>query len=122
MGNPTHDKLVDCLRNGWKHNNHLKASQPWKLFYPDEVVVVVVIDELKDRRCKIAGAAKHSNALGDTICDAGTETAEQSDSLDAHLRESDKTSMTGDYIGLHSGAGFPHGTPSEVVLRPEDIL
>jgi hypothetical protein len=141
---PHEESLLDCLRRGVEHNSRLRARQPWKVFFPDEVVVVAEFSEVVGRRCKsvkerteptamlsvaarqvhlrrkksVPEPEKKPNNLD--VCSLG---ATQDEDLDNHIPENHKRNPTGGvYRGLHSGAGFPKGTPSEVTLRPEDVL
>jgi len=104
--------LEDCLTEGVKTNAKIRSSEPWKLFFPDEVVAVAVFGEVLTSSCK-AETEKFSEQ-----CSA----AEADSQLDAHLLPHDKHSADGIYQGIRTGRGFPSGTPYQVVMRPEDIL
>jgi len=109
--------LRACLEAGVASNSRLRAEYPWKLFQPREVVVVAIFGALSSRQCQPAGLS--GVCCMDALC---FSRAEGSDTLDAHLADSEKVSQDGVYQGLHAGAGFPEGTPAEVVMRPEDVL
>jgi len=115
------EPLVDCLQRGVKQNARLHATEPWKLYFEEEVVAVAVFDEIVGRRCNAeAGIPEHARAA---VC-AGGAVADQA--LGSHLGSSQKRPTVGRrsavFRGIHSGAGYPEGAPREIVLRPEDLL
>lgn len=106
-----------CLLEGVTTNARLKALEPWKTFFLEEVVVVAEYSALTERECS------YSDGFQTVLCgnmNANNEFNEGN--IDAHLRIEERTSMMGDYVGLATGAGFPYATPQEVVMRPEDVL
>jgi len=106
-----------CLLEGVTTNARLKALQPWKSYFPEEVVVVAEYSALTQHECS------YSDGFQTVLCgNADENNMFQEGNIDAHLRTEDRTSMLGEYVGLATGAGFPHATPQEVVLRPEDVL
>jgi len=111
-GPAAHPSFLQCLKDGLQTNARLQAKEPWKVYWPDEVVVVAIFGTVTQRQCRALG---HQGEL----CASGAEEAKD---LDAHLTESERNSADGAYQGLHAGAGFPQGTPHEMVLRPEDVL
>jgi len=115
-GPRTYSTLLECLQSGIRINAELRALSPWKLHLPDEVVVMVIFSTITQRQCKPEGSS--TDVLSSALC----SDAEQASGLDAHLTSAEKSSTDGVYQGLHTGAGFPEGTPREVYLRPEDIL
>lgn len=106
-----------CLLEGVTTNARLKALEPWKTYFPDEVVVVAEFSALTQRECS------YTNDFQTVLCGNMDENNMFSEgNIDAHLSLEDRTSMLGEYVGLATGAGFPYATPQEVVLRPEDVL
>lgn len=111
--------LYDCLVQGMESNARLRALEPWKTFFPEEVIVVAEIRALPGRACNPSSDAEEATL--DVLCDSADENS-LSDRLDVHLRETAMQSQDGIYQGIHVGEGFPKGVPREVHLRPEDIL
>jgi hypothetical protein len=105
-----------CLLEGITTNARLKALEPWKSFFPEEVVVVAEYSALTQRECS------YTDGFQTVLCSNAENNMFNEDSIDAHLRLGDRTSTIGEYVGLATGAGFPYATPQEVVLRPEDVL
>jgi len=106
-----------CLLEGITTNARLKALQPWKTFFPEEVVVVAEFSALTQRECS------YSDGFQTVLCGNADQPGMFNEGMiDAHLRLEERTSMLGEYKGLATGAGFPYATPQEVVLRPEDVL
>jgi len=106
-----------CLIEGIATNARLKALEPWKTYFAEEVVVVAEFSALTQRECS------YTNGFQTVLCgNADENNMFNEGSIDAHLRTEDRTSTLGDYVGLATGAGFPYATPQEVVLRPEDVL
>eukprot|EP00931_Biecheleriopsis_adriatica_P043097 TRINITY_DN24635_c0_g1_i1.p1 TRINITY_DN24635_c0_g1~~TRINITY_DN24635_c0_g1_i1.p1 ORF type:complete len:1166 (-),score=251.89 TRINITY_DN24635_c0_g1_i1:139-3345(-) len=114
-GGPKSDApLEQCLQDGVKANAGIRAKEPWRLYFPDEVVVMATFKDIKQSTCKAESAAK----LSSKVC-SGAKT----DSMaGAHLLAADKKSSDGVYQGIRTGSDFPTGTPYEIVLRPEDLL
>jgi len=115
------ETLLSCMRRGVQQNARLHAREPWRLYFKDEVVVVAVFDEIARRRCNPrADAPEHSYSV---VC---AHSASLDAALGNHIDDVDKRPALGKhsvvYRGFHSGAGYPVGTPREIVLRPEDIL
>merc|ERR1719401_3369730 len=57
-----------------------------------------------------------SQSTRDKVCTNGATVA--SDLMNHHTDDQRKP----EFVGFHSGAGYPKGAPKEVVLKPEDIL
>jgi hypothetical protein len=112
---PSVSNFRECLVEGVQTNARLHSLYPWKLYIEDEVMVVVRFSGVAGRQCEHVGEANTKS----TVC--GSDAVE-TPGFQAHLTNDEKTSQDGVYQGLHSGAGFPKGTPEEVFLRPEDIL
>ncbi|CAE7794079.1 LSMT-L [Symbiodinium necroappetens] len=109
---PSSGPLLQCLKEGVKTNAHLRAASPWKLYFPDEVMVLAIFSSLEEAQCtEVPGAPGK-------LCSGATKVPD----LDAHLIPGDKKSTDGVYQGTRSGSGFPKGTPYEITLRPEDLL
>jgi len=108
--------LRSCLESGYKANAALKASEPWKLYFPDEVVVVAEFGTINEQQC--TSTKEDTKGL---VCGTG---AVEAPGLDAHLDSSvlGGGGSGGEYRGLRTGVGFPTGAVKEVVLRPEDVL
>lgn len=105
-----------CLLEGITTNARLKALEPWKTFFHEEVVVVAEFSALTQRECS------YTDGFQTVLCGNAQNDMFNEGNIDAHLRIEDRTSMLGEYVGLATGAGFPYATPQEVVLRPEDVL
>lgn len=106
-----------CLLEGVTTNARLKALEPWKTYFPGEVVVVAEFSALTQRECS------YTDGFQTVLCgNADEDNMFHEGNIDAHLRMEDRTSALGEYVGLATGAGFPYATPQEVVLRPEDVL
>jgi len=115
---PQDASLLDCLHRGVRENAKMRALQPWRVYFPEEVVVVALFERIVGRRCNPAPGI--SAELREMLCFGNTTTVEN---LDGHVhKEPPPWSGGGTYRGLHTGEGFARGTPSEVVLRPEDVL
>jgi len=111
------ETLLACLKRGTQQNARLHARSPWKLFFPEEVVVVAAFQESIGRLCQPEEGIAHE--LQRKLC---AEAAAVDSELASHVPGKRKSSAGGQYVGMHSGAGLPRGTPEEVVLMPEDIL
>eukprot|EP00929_Paragymnodinium_shiwhaense_P087962 TRINITY_DN4812_c0_g2_i1.p1 TRINITY_DN4812_c0_g2~~TRINITY_DN4812_c0_g2_i1.p1 ORF type:complete len:1412 (+),score=340.01 TRINITY_DN4812_c0_g2_i1:67-4302(+) len=105
--------LKRCLEKGVESNARLHAEHPWKLYFPDEVVVLASFKPIEDRRCLPVGDA----AQAEELCRG----AVLDNTLTAHIPDPASKGQ-GSYEGIHSGAGYPKGTLQEVHLRPEDVL
>eukprot|EP00929_Paragymnodinium_shiwhaense_P043946 TRINITY_DN22552_c0_g1_i1.p1 TRINITY_DN22552_c0_g1~~TRINITY_DN22552_c0_g1_i1.p1 ORF type:complete len:1268 (+),score=274.42 TRINITY_DN22552_c0_g1_i1:112-3915(+) len=112
-----YDKIEDCLKAGVLSNAKMKAKEPWKLYFPDEVVVVAVFGSTDETLCALSD---HEYAGGQKaeLCGAGEPVA----GSDKHLTDTEKHAVGGVYMGLKTGTDFPKGTVKEVILRPEDLL
>eukprot|EP00928_Gymnodinium_smaydae_P037495 TRINITY_DN26017_c0_g1_i1.p1 TRINITY_DN26017_c0_g1~~TRINITY_DN26017_c0_g1_i1.p1 ORF type:complete len:1397 (+),score=342.16 TRINITY_DN26017_c0_g1_i1:148-4338(+) len=117
---PTGMSLRKCLEDGVATNAKLKAESPWKLYFPEEVVVVASFTAIANKRCLPAKDGAHSSerARRNFCKDHG---AALDRLLDQHL-SFDRKSEGKEYEGMVAGAGFPKGTLEEVVLAPEDVL
>jgi len=104
----------ECLENGYLTNARIRAEEPMKLYFPDEIVVVAVFEML--------GAAECSPVSGQSSNDILCQGARASTTLDDHLEQSDMEMAGLVYTGIRSGAALPRGIPREVILRPEDVL
>lgn len=105
-----------CLEDGYLANARMRAEEPAKIYFPNEVVVVAIFDMLGGPECFPNEAAGQSS--NDILCNG----ARADDALDDHLEQSDMEVTGLNYQGVRSGAGLPRGIPREVVLRPEDVL
>jgi len=114
-GGPKADwSLRYCAQEGVKTNAALKAKEPWRLYFPEEVVIVAEFGTLGQALCTAADAA-----AAPLIC-AG---AQEQEGLDAHLGPAQRRDVgPAEYRGLRTGAGFPAGAVREVLLKPEDVL
>lgn len=104
-----------CVEEGYLTNARIRAEEPMKLYFPDEVVVVATFEMLVVAECAPAEAGQSSNNI---LC----EGARASNALDDHLEQSDMEQTGLNYQGVRSGAGLPRGIPREVIMRPEDVL
>jgi len=109
--------LKACLDAGVLTNARLKAASPWKLYFPDEVVVVAQFKEIVGRRCLLSGNA--DDVADKALCKDATVDDTLGNHVDIDLT---KSSDNRKYMGMHTGAGFPKATLEEVILKPEDIL
>eukprot|EP00932_Pfiesteria_piscicida_P005496 SRR837773.15406.p2 GENE.SRR837773.15406~~SRR837773.15406.p2 ORF type:complete len:490 (-),score=213.41 SRR837773.15406:23-1306(-) len=117
---PKPSSLRECMEQGVQTNAELKAREPWKLYFPDEVVVVARFKALEDRKCMVSKA--NGGARGE-LC-AG---AQEDDQAYPHLLNEQGQPLKNEnakatFMGIRSGAGFPKGTLEEVVLAPQDVL
>jgi len=113
-GPRTSVSLKSCMQAGVRANAAMKAAQPWKLYFPEEVIVVAVFGAADTAGCYVRSAgAKEKLCNGGLISDS---------TLDKHLGPAQKTSSDADYHGMRAGAGFVDGIIKEVVMRPEDLL
>jgi hypothetical protein len=115
-GSETRDKsFSDCLHRGVRENAKLRALYPWKVYFPEEVVVIATFEHIIGRRCNPAAGIPAE--LREMLC---AQNATSVDNEDIHVHK--ESVWGGKYRGLHTGSGFARGTPSEVVMRPEDVL
>jgi hypothetical protein len=117
--------LLECLKKGVETNARLKSQEPWKLYFPEEVVVVATFKAMEERGCLLsaAGQKEHNRAIKSELCAANG--AEQRDSLLKHLvdgKGQPHQKGSGTFMGAATGAGWPKGALEEVVLSPEDVL
>eukprot|EP00930_Biecheleria_cincta_P070996 TRINITY_DN58554_c0_g1_i1.p1 TRINITY_DN58554_c0_g1~~TRINITY_DN58554_c0_g1_i1.p1 ORF type:complete len:1393 (+),score=272.40 TRINITY_DN58554_c0_g1_i1:131-4309(+) len=110
--------LKECLEAGVRSNEMHKAREPWKLYFPEEVVVVATFGGIDDRRCLMSEAGRQDEESKKELCASAVEDSE----LFKHLSNSDMKDGQATFMGAHTGAGFPKGTLEEVVLQPEDVL
>jgi len=114
----TSESLLHCLKKGIETNAELKAKEPWKLYFPDEVVVVASFEEITERFCSLAA---NSEDVAKALCVPSKN--QSSESEFSHLRPKDGIpSGPGTYMGVASGAGWPANTLTEVILSPQDVL
>lgn len=104
----------ECLEEGYQNNARIRAAEPQKLYFPDEVVVVATFAALEAPKC----APQAGSSTNDVLCDGAFVEA----NLAGHLDQSDMELSGFDYMGMRSGNALPRGIPREVVLRPEDVL
>jgi len=103
-----------CLKEGVASNAALKSQEPWRLYHPEEVIVVAAFGTLKDASCLSTNPQTEGKVCGG---------ATKQDDIDAHWGSDGKMStFGGEYRGMRTGQGLPKGTVKEVVLRPEDVL
>merc|ERR1740117_1336759 len=120
---PNSLSMEDCLLQGVETNARLKALEPWKTFFPDEVVVVAEFSALTQTECTYSpGMEGFATVLcGNSDADGNFPGYDAFGRLSLHLTSADRTSAIGGYVGLATGAGFPTATPQEVHLKPEDV-
>eukprot|EP00927_Polykrikos_kofoidii_P044183 TRINITY_DN3821_c0_g1_i3.p1 TRINITY_DN3821_c0_g1~~TRINITY_DN3821_c0_g1_i3.p1 ORF type:complete len:1231 (+),score=166.43 TRINITY_DN3821_c0_g1_i3:72-3695(+) len=107
--------FAECLRVGVKENAARRAKSPWRLYDPDEIVVVVEFSTSGEAQC-VSNVAQADPLL----CDDG---ASKVVGLDSHLGAGAKTSILGgEYAGMRIGTGFPTGAVREIFLKPQDVL
>merc|ERR1719198_445746 len=110
-----------CLEDGVRTNAALKSAEPWRLYFPDEVIVMASFGTLEDAQC-----FSNSDATKDFVCSGGTEVSSDVSgvaALDAHLGDAEKDGGIGAvYNGMRTGRGLVDGIVQEVLLKPEDIL
>lgn len=137
---PNATALLACMQAGVESNAVLRAQSPWKLYFPDEVVVMAVFKNIANPACKVDGAAAAESDK--TLCEIpamgagaipnvpgvdlpdlpGATAVSKEATLDAHLSSDAKQSQDGVYQGLRTGSGWPKGSLAEVVMQPQDIL
>lgn len=111
------ESLEKCLREGVVANAEMRAREPWKLYYPDEVVVMARFDPIQQRYC--APSSEADGQARSALCKGAIEDQHMED----HLEGMDKTwTRRHKYMGVLSGVGYPRATLEEVFLKPEDVL
>jgi len=126
IGPPTEsgkaESLRECLERGVAQNAALHAKEPWRLYFPEEVVVLATFDEINVRECEVVPSAMGKAHIDSLVCSSGAVRS-QDNSLRKHLPKGVPKDIDPDqFRGIHTGAGYPQGAPLEVPLRPEDIL
>lgn len=111
--------LKACLESGMKDNELRKAREPWKLYFPDDVVVVATFGDIDDRRCLASKAGMKDEKSKKDLCESG---AVEDSELFEHMDKADMQDGSATFMGAHTGAGFPKGALEEVILQPEDVL
>jgi len=126
------ESLMDCLEKGVETNAQLKALQPWKLYIPDEVIVMITFETLDHVECFAGKRADNSDRRA--LCQNGGIQASAPhgkkvpDEYIHLVNPEDGTRYGHDeddsdvFTGVRKGAGFPKGTLSEVVVGPQDVL
>mmetsp|Transcript_66962 Transcript_66962/g.145517 ORF Transcript_66962/g.145517 Transcript_66962/m.145517 type:complete len:1199 (+) Transcript_66962:100-3696(+) len=126
------EPLVECLKKGVETNAKLKAQEPWKMYFPDEVIVVAQFEEIEQKECYTMPDAHPSDIKA--LCAHGSVKMADAKAGGAPISYSHLINPAtqqpfghdkGDsdvFQGVHKGAGFPKGTLSEVVLSPQDVL
>lgn len=107
------DSMRKCMEEGVEKNAAMKAQEPWRLYFPDEVIVVAIFDTIDESKC----ISHHPDATK-MVCAGAIPTEE----LDGHLRKGERDTGEVAYWGMHAGSGFPDGTVNEITLKPEDAL
>lgn len=102
-----------CMENGVRANAAMKSEKPWKLYFPDEVIVVAIFGTISGNQCLSTATVTEGE-----VCAGATKIA----GLDSHLGSTEKSSVGGIYQGMRTGSDYPEGTLKEVVLQPEDVL
>jgi len=105
--------LKQCMESGVRTNAAMKSEKPWKLYFPDEVIVVAIFGTIPGSQC-----LSTSKLTEGEVCQVATKAP----ALDSHLGSGEKSSVGGGYQGMRTGSDFPEGTLKEVVLQPEDVL
>jgi len=103
-----------CVEDGYLTNARIRAEEPTKLYFPNEIVVVATFEML--------GAAECAPVSGQSSNDILCQGARASTSLDDHLEQPDMEMAGLEYQGVRAGAALPRGIPREVIMRPEDVL
>jgi len=105
--------LKQCMESGVLANAAMKSESPWKLYFPDEVIVVAIFGTIAGNQC-----LSTSKLTEGEVCSGAVKMA----ALDSHLGSPEKSSVGGIYQGMRTGSDYPEGTLKEVVLHPEDVL
>jgi len=125
VGPPENEKaesLRECLERGIAQNAALHAKEPWRLYFPEEVVVLATFDEINVRECEVDPSSMGRADMESRVCPSGALRS-QDNSLRQHLPKGvPKGIDSAQFRGIQTGAGYPQGAPLEVPLRPEDIL
>jgi len=125
------EPLLECLKKGVETNARLKAQEPWKLYFPDEVIVLAKFEAIPEKECFVDANAHPSDVK--ELCAKSVKAEAGQDGAAplsyAHLIDpktkqpfDHKKSDSDVFQGVHKGAGFPKGTLTEVVLGPQDVL
>jgi len=122
--------LLECLKEGVETNARLKSKEPWKLYFPDEIVVVATFEAIQSQACMLSQAglqSKDKQAIQSELCrqsgaDARGELVEHlvDGQGEPHMKE--EAGSNDRFMGLATGFGWPTGALEEVVLSPEDVL
>jgi len=117
--------LAACLDAGWRRNALLKWQEPWRLYFPHEVVVVATFTPVKESSCSILTKLTHRAPAEEAgICEGAVEDNKRL----RHLVNAQGSAYTFDgrrseeFLGVRSGTGLPTGTLKEVFFKPEDLL
>jgi len=122
------EALLQCLEEGVETNAYLRAKEPWKLYFPEEVIVVAIFEPIEGSECQPVNAGTGSNSAEEVVrelCQAGASRSERlrqhhKDGFPAHFANDGKRKQR--FRGVRTGSGMPKGAPKEVLLHPEDIL
>merc|ERR1719401_509603 len=60
--------LLECLEEGVETNARLKSREPWKLYFPDEVVVVATFRAIEEQACLLSEAGQQREAVRAKLC------------------------------------------------------
>merc|ERR1719215_619816 len=120
--------LLQCLKEGVETNARLKSKEPWRLYFPDEVVVVATFQAIEERACMLSKAGMKSEdkeKLQAELC--GQSGADARGELLGHLFDArgqphQKAGESDRYMGATTGVGWPTGALEEAFISPEDVL
>merc|ERR1740138_666731 len=65
--------LKDCLEKGVETNARLQAKEPWKLYFPEEVVLVANFKALDERACLLSSEGNTDDESKKALCGGATE-------------------------------------------------
>jgi hypothetical protein len=116
--------FLTCVKEGVKKNEQLKKSNPSEDFLKDEIVVRVVLSDLKDcyhetSTADIQFANETENPVFKNFMSVSGCKAIDADGLPQDLKDA-KDSST--YRGMLLGKGLPDSTLVEVLVDPADVI
>merc|ERR1719215_3499 len=119
--------LLQCLREGVETNARLKSREPWKLYFPGEVVVVATFQAIEEQSCMLsmAGQKSENTKVRAELCRQSG--AEARGKLLKHLVDEEgephqQAGASDEFMGAATGVGWPTGALEEVTLSPQDVL
>mmetsp|Transcript_79992 Transcript_79992/g.166333 ORF Transcript_79992/g.166333 Transcript_79992/m.166333 type:complete len:1400 (-) Transcript_79992:60-4259(-) len=116
--------LKKCLEEGVLTNAKLHSKEPWKLYFPDEVIVMARFSDITEQQFFSTKDAKEEDTKALSALDA----AQDQDFFKFLLDKDGKpylkkpTDKDEKFVGMRAGKGYPQGTLEEVFFGPHDVL